>query len=327
MGRERLNDERRLRAHRRRGDASAERNARADGDFEDRSDDNTHAARLDARTLRVTEAPGALAVGRVAAEAEMSTTNVYSRFGGKDVVVDELHYDGLAGLHTYVAKHSKTGNPIETFRAAGVAYRDFALDNRRYFSVMFPRAIPGYIVGGGTSRRPRRLRPARGPHRRTDRRRRGRQRQPVRSRRLASGDMSRPRRTRDQPRRARRHRLGDNPSRPDLNRDPRRCQHLRCGWNRPSADQPVRRRGGVGSRCDRRMKGRRGSMCSGDLDERRWPRSAVTVRPEVESVTVLASLDQCNRCQGSTVQLGERSPAVGCDVSGRGRRGRCGRPR
>ena len=56
----------------------------------------------------------------------MSTMNVYSRFGGKDGVVDELYCEGFHRLREYVAKHSKSDDPVENFRAPGVAYRDFA---------------------------------------------------------------------------------------------------------------------------------------------------------------------------------------------------------
>ena len=44
------------------------------------------------------EGPGALTVRRIAAAAGMSTMNVYSRFGGKDGVLDELFVDGFRRL-------------------------------------------------------------------------------------------------------------------------------------------------------------------------------------------------------------------------------------
>jgi AcrR family transcriptional regulator len=108
-------------------------------------DDDTRASLLDAaRSLLETEGPAALTVRRIAAEAGMSTMNVYSRFGGKDGVVDELYCEGFNRLRAYVSKHSKSDNPVDNFRAPGVAYRDFALENRTFYSVMFFRPIPGY---------------------------------------------------------------------------------------------------------------------------------------------------------------------------------------
>ena len=55
-------------------------------------------------------------------------------------------------LREYVAKHSKSDDPIENFRAPGVAYRDFALENRTFYSVMFFRPIPGYVPSAAARR-------------------------------------------------------------------------------------------------------------------------------------------------------------------------------
>ena len=51
-----------------------------------------------AHDLLATEGAGALTVRRIAAAAGMSTMNVYSRFGGKDGVLDELFVDGFRRL-------------------------------------------------------------------------------------------------------------------------------------------------------------------------------------------------------------------------------------
>jgi AcrR family transcriptional regulator len=109
-------------------------------------DDGTRVTLLEAaRTLLEADGPAALTVRRIAAEAGMSTMNVYSRFGGKDGVVDELYAEGFHRLREYVAKHARSDDPIENFRAPGIAYRDFALENRTFYSVMFFRPIPGYV--------------------------------------------------------------------------------------------------------------------------------------------------------------------------------------
>ena len=116
-------------------------------------DDDTRATLLDAaRNLLEADGPGALTVRRIAAEAGMSTMNVYSRFGGKDGVVDELYSEGFHRLREYVAKHSKSDDPVENFRAPGIAYRDFALENRTFYSVMFFRPIPGYVPSAAARR-------------------------------------------------------------------------------------------------------------------------------------------------------------------------------
>ena len=72
-----------------------------------------------ARALLESDGPGALSVRRIAAEAGISTMNVYSRFGGKGGVVDELYCEGFGRLHTYAAKHSNCDDPIANFPRSG----------------------------------------------------------------------------------------------------------------------------------------------------------------------------------------------------------------
>jgi AcrR family transcriptional regulator len=116
-------------------------------------DDETRATLLDsARSLLEADGPSALTVRRIAAEAGMSTMNVYSRFGGKVGVIDELYSEGFYRLRTYVAKHAKSDDPVDNFRAPGIGYRDFALENRTFYSVMFFRPIPGYVPSASASR-------------------------------------------------------------------------------------------------------------------------------------------------------------------------------
>ena len=58
--------------------------------------DQTSRALLDAaHRLLADHGSEALTVRRIATEAGMSTMNVYSRFGGKDGVIDELFIDGF----------------------------------------------------------------------------------------------------------------------------------------------------------------------------------------------------------------------------------------
>ena len=64
-----------------------------------RMQDDTSAALLAAaHRLLAEDGPEALTVRRIAGEAGMSTMNVYSRFGGKDGVIDELYADGYRRL-------------------------------------------------------------------------------------------------------------------------------------------------------------------------------------------------------------------------------------
>src|SRR5207248_521667 len=54
------------------------------------------------------EGAGALTVRRIASEAGCSTMGLYSRFGGKDGVVDELYVEGFRELCESMSSIEKT---------------------------------------------------------------------------------------------------------------------------------------------------------------------------------------------------------------------------
>jgi AcrR family transcriptional regulator len=103
-----------------------------------RAHDETSQALLDAaHRLLASEGSEALTVRRIATEAGMSTMNVYSRFGGKDGVVDELYLDGYRRLFEALAAVPETERSADDLVAVGRAYRQFALDNPKYYEIMF----------------------------------------------------------------------------------------------------------------------------------------------------------------------------------------------
>lgn len=83
----------------------------------------------------------ALTVRRIANEANMSTMNVYSRFGGKDGVVDELYIDGFERLLAVVTTVPVTDDVANDLESIAIAYRGFALANPTYYPVMFRSSI------------------------------------------------------------------------------------------------------------------------------------------------------------------------------------------
>jgi AcrR family transcriptional regulator len=95
---------------------------------------------------RVLAADGAtaLTVRRIAAEAGMSTMNVYSRFGSKDGIVEHLWVEGFSRLREATRSVPETDDPLEDLRQCGIAYRRFASENRTYYSVMFERVVPTF---------------------------------------------------------------------------------------------------------------------------------------------------------------------------------------
>lgn len=107
--------------------------------------DEVGSALLEAASALLAEhGAAALTVRRIAETAGVSTMNVYSRFGGKHGVVDQLFLRGFALLATAMDAAPVTDDPIADLRACGQAYRQFALDHPTLYSVMFERAVPDY---------------------------------------------------------------------------------------------------------------------------------------------------------------------------------------
>ena len=97
-----------------------------------------------ASDLLAAEGPAALTVRGIATAAGVSTMNVYSRFGGKDGVVEHLFVEGFHRLGEAMGSRPLTDDPIADIRACGMAYRRFAVDNQTLYSVMFDRVVPDF---------------------------------------------------------------------------------------------------------------------------------------------------------------------------------------
>jgi AcrR family transcriptional regulator len=91
------------------------------------------------------DGPGALTIRRIAAEAGVSTMNVYSRFGGKDGVIDHLFIEGFKRLYEAVDSAPQTDDALADLRTCGSNYRQFAMANPTYYSVMFDRVVADYV--------------------------------------------------------------------------------------------------------------------------------------------------------------------------------------
>jgi len=90
------------------------------------------------------EGASALSVRRIAAAAGCSTMGLYSRFGGKDGVVDELYAEGFERLVDGM-KSPPTDDPLADLRRGAGCYRDTALANATHYMVMFGGAVPGFL--------------------------------------------------------------------------------------------------------------------------------------------------------------------------------------
>ncbi|SNR55124.1 transcriptional regulator, TetR family [Haloechinothrix alba] len=87
--------------------------------------------------------PGALTMRRIATELGCSTTVLYTIFGGKSGIAEQLWLEGFDRLDRAVRSVHEP-DPLARLTGMGQAYRANALSNRAYYAVMFQRAIPGF---------------------------------------------------------------------------------------------------------------------------------------------------------------------------------------
>ncbi len=101
---------------------------------------------LDA-ALRLLEerGPGALRIRDVAAAAGQSTMGVYTHFGSKQGLLEQLYLLGFRRLEERLETVPSDGNGAQELRAFALAYRAFALDNEALYGLMFERATPDFV--------------------------------------------------------------------------------------------------------------------------------------------------------------------------------------
>jgi AcrR family transcriptional regulator len=99
-----------------------------------------------AKDLLAQHGPGAVRIRDVAAAAGMSTMGVYTHFGSKERLLEEIYADGLAELERRLAA-APAG-----LLALALEYRRFALDNESLYALMFERALPDFMPSEATRR-------------------------------------------------------------------------------------------------------------------------------------------------------------------------------
>ena len=105
-------------------------------------DETSEALLSAAHRLLASDGPDALTVRRIATEAGMSTMNVYSRFGGKDGVIDELYAHGYQLLFDALDAVPETGDTAADLVQIAAAYRVFAIESPMYYEIMFGKFDP-----------------------------------------------------------------------------------------------------------------------------------------------------------------------------------------
>src|SRR3954447_24334492 len=89
--------------------------------------------------------PAALRIRDVAEAAEQSTMGVYTHFGSKQGLLEELYLHGFGRLEDRLRTVSSAGQPRQELLAFALAYREFALDNEALYGLMFERATPDFV--------------------------------------------------------------------------------------------------------------------------------------------------------------------------------------
>src|SRR5215208_2130191 len=89
--------------------------------------------------------PGALRIRDVAAAAEQSTMGVYTHFGSKQGLLEQLYLHGFRRLADRLDSVPSGGRGRRELLAFALAYRGFALDNEALYGLMFERATPDFI--------------------------------------------------------------------------------------------------------------------------------------------------------------------------------------
>src|SRR4051812_17076485 len=89
--------------------------------------------------------PGALRVRDLAAAAEQSTMGVYTHFGSKQGLLEQLYLHGFERLEERLRGVPADGQAREELLEFALAYRQFALDNEALYGLMFERGAPDFV--------------------------------------------------------------------------------------------------------------------------------------------------------------------------------------
>src|SRR3954464_14708359 len=89
--------------------------------------------------------PGALRVRDLSEAVGKSTMGVYTHFGSKQGLLEQLYLHGFSRLEDQLAAVPSAGNGEQEILAFALAYREFALDNEALYGLMFERGTPDFI--------------------------------------------------------------------------------------------------------------------------------------------------------------------------------------
>lgn len=100
-----------------------------------------------ARDILREEGHEALSVRHIAKRAGLSTMGVYSYFGGKDQVFEQLYIEGFRDLATAVSNAGTDKDPEAAVIKSTTAYLDFYRRNTNRYALMFGMGATDYSPG------------------------------------------------------------------------------------------------------------------------------------------------------------------------------------
>src|SRR3954464_13259982 len=97
--------------------------------------------------LRLVEerGPGALRIRDLSEATGKSTMGVYTHFGSKQGLLEQLYLHGFSRLEDRLKTVPSAGSGRQELVAFALAYRAFALDNEALYGLMFERAAPDFV--------------------------------------------------------------------------------------------------------------------------------------------------------------------------------------
>ena len=100
--------------------------------------------------LLAEEGPAALTVRRLAERAGTSPSAVYSLFGDKWGLVDEMFREGFRRFAGRIARLGRTDDPLADLSALGDAFKANARANPHLYDLMFGEPFPEFVPGEET---------------------------------------------------------------------------------------------------------------------------------------------------------------------------------
>jgi AcrR family transcriptional regulator len=96
--------------------------------------------------------PGGLRVRDLATATGQSTMGIYTHFGSKQGLLEELYLDGFRRLAEHLEEVPSGGQSRHELLTFALAYRSFALGNEALYGLMFERATPDFVPSDASRR-------------------------------------------------------------------------------------------------------------------------------------------------------------------------------